>query len=85
MRLARLHTMVLNYLDIWKKSAKLFGITPKTCTSKKHHLAKHHFAKQTKFFMKKIDYARLRNYSIKTLLAYEIGFMPYYLFKKGNL
>lgn len=80
MRLARLHTMVLKHLDIWKKSAKLFGITPKTCTSKKHHLAK-----QTKFFMKKIDYARLRNYSIKTLLAYEIGFMPYYLFKKGNL
>ena len=31
--------------------------------------------------MKKIDYARLRNYSIKTLLTYEIGSMPYYLLK----
>ena len=35
--------------------------------------------------MKKIDYARLRNYSIKTLLAYEIGSMPYYLFKNSHL
>ena len=38
--------------------------------------------------MKKIDYAHLithRNYSIKTLLAYEIGSMPYYLFKNGHL
>ena len=42
-------------------------------------------AKETKFFMKKIDYTRLRNNSIKTLLAYEIGSMPYYLLKNGHL
>ena len=35
--------------------------------------------------MKKIDYARLRNYSITTLLAFEIGSMHYYLFKNGYL
>ena len=35
--------------------------------------------------MIKIDYAHLRNYSIKTLLTYEIGSMPYYLFKNGHL
>lgn len=35
--------------------------------------------------MKKIDYARLRNYSFTTLLAFEIGSMHYYLFKNGYL
>ena len=35
--------------------------------------------------MKKIDYTHLRNYSIKTLLACEIGSMPYYLFKNGHI
>ena len=35
--------------------------------------------------MKKTDYACLKNYSIKTLLACEIGSMPYYLFKNGQL
>ena len=45
----------------------------------------HTAAKETKFFMKKIDHACLRNYSIKTLLAHEIESIPYYLLKNSHL
>ena len=79
-----LHTMILEHLDFLRNQLNSLPLYQRYPPHKKI-VKKIDVAKETKFFMKKIDYVVLRYYSIKTLLAYEIGSMPYYLLKNGHL
>lgn len=56
------------------KSAKLFDSIPKTrkITKVRDNTHKYDLKKETRNFLRKTDYTRLRNYEIKHLLMYEV-------------
>ena len=76
--------MILEHLDLLRNQLNSLILLQRYALHKKLHLVESKLTLK-KFFMKKTDYACLKNYSIKTLLACEIGSMPYYLFKNGQL
>ena len=68
-----------------EKTEKLFDTIPKTRKAHKPEKATTNvdLNKETISFMRNIDYARLRNFSIKTLLQYELTSTSFYLIKDG--
>ena len=87
MRLVRLHKMILEHLEFLRNMLNSLTLFQRYVPHKKHHLVKKKLTltKKQRSSWKEIDYACLRNYSVKTLLAYEIESILYYLLKNGHL
>jgi len=79
-----------NYKEFYQtrlvdKTVKLFDTIPKTKKAHKLEKSTHKvdLSKETIAFMRNIDYARLRKFSIKTLMQFELTSTSFYLVKDG--